>query len=305
MNEDLYIQISFYTQPIIILFGTIGALLNQILFRRRKLFRNVSCSIYFRTLSINDLLVLYLIVFTQWCHDQYHFDLTIKYIWYCKIRTYAMYCLYAISPYLLTLACFDRLCRVSRNIHLKRITTPTIARRLIKGIIILIMIVYSHILFQYDIIHSTCLPLSRSYFQFLGYFLLIFYCLLPPILMSVLCTCTCILLYKQRRRQQMRYKLRIHSSHRHSHYRDYQLIQILLLYVTTNIICIFPFAIVFLLNVYKSNSNPQLTILLKLTVLLTNVNYCSSFYVYTLGTPLYRRELMYFTQACKRRLMML
>jgi hypothetical protein len=35
-----------------------------------------------------------------------------------------------------------------------------------------------------------CIPICISYFQFLGYFLLIFYCLLPSILMSTFCSWT-------------------------------------------------------------------------------------------------------------------
>ena len=65
MNENIYIQLSRYTQPVLIIFGTIGALLNQLLFHRRKLLRTASCSFYLRALSINDLLVLYVIVLTQ------------------------------------------------------------------------------------------------------------------------------------------------------------------------------------------------------------------------------------------------
>ena len=147
MNENIYIQLSRYTQPILILFGTIGALFNQILFHRRKLLRKASCSFYFRALSINDLLVLYIIVLTQWLNDQFHFDLTIKYIWYCKIRTYATYCLYAISPYFIVLVCIDRLCRTSKNSQIRHIATPPIAHQII-SITIIINIYY---LFSYII----------------------------------------------------------------------------------------------------------------------------------------------------------
>lgn len=292
MNYDTYIQLSFYIQPLLIFFGTIGALLNQILFRRRKLFRKSSCSLYFRILSINDLFVLYFLVFIQWLEEQYHFNPTNQLVWFCKIRTYAMYCLYAYSPYFLVLACFDRLCRSSKNTRLRHIATPTIARRIITIIIILIMIIYCHILFQFNINKSICIPLNMLYYQFLGFFVLIFYCLLPPILMSTFCIYTYILLYRRRKKQQNGFKLNIYSIHNNRRYRNYQLIKILFLYVITNIICILPFAIAFLLNVYNFQSDLQLSVIVKCTVLLVNLNYCSSFYVYTLGTPLYRRELI-------------
>lgn len=292
MNYDIYIQISFYITPILIFFGTIGAVLNQILFRRRKLFRKSSCSLYFRALSINDLCILYCIVLTQWFDDQFHFNPTSKYVWYCKIRTYATYCCYAISPYFLVLACFDRLCRTSKNIRLRHIAAPVIARRVIPIVVILIMIIYSHLLFQFNINYSLCIPLNMSYYQFLGFFVLIFYCLLPPILMATFCICTYILLYRRRKSQQNRCKLKIYSLQNNRRYRNYQLIKILFLYVITNIICTFPFAIAFLFHVYRFRNGQQISVLVKYTVLLVNLNYCSSFYVYTLGTPLYQRELL-------------
>jgi hypothetical protein len=118
--------------------------------------------------------------------------------------------------------------------------------------------------------------------------------------MSTFCICTYVLLNHHRRKQQIRYGLIIYSSRKRRRYRDYQLIKILFLYVTTNIICTLPFALIFLLNVYKFNSNPQLLILVKCTVLLANLNYCSSFYVYTLGTPLYRRELLNLIRTLRR-----
>ncbi len=293
MNENIYIQLSRYTQPILILFGTIGALINQILFHRRTLLKTASCSLYIRVLSINDLLVLYIIVFTQWLNDQFHIDPIIHYVWYCKIRTYAAFCLYTISPYCIVLICIDRFCRTSEYIQYRRIATPRIARHMIILTILLIFLIYFHILFQYRIIHSKCIPLNLIYHHFLGYFLLIFYCLCPPILMSIFSSWTLILLHRHRRIQQRKYDSRIILPCKRHYHRDYQLIKILFLYVITNIICTLPFAIIFLLHIYYYDSNNQLFILIKCSILLCNLNHCTNFYIYTLGTPIYRRELKY------------
>ncbi|CAF1324613.1 unnamed protein product [Rotaria sordida] len=301
MNENIYTQLSRYTQPILILFGTVGALLNQILFNRRKLLKKASCTLYLRALSFNDLLVLYIIVLTQWLNDQFHFDPTVKYLWYCKIRTYATYCLYAISPYCIVLVCIDRLCRTSKYSSLRNIATPRIARKIIIITIILIFLIYFHIPLQYSIIHSICHPLKFSYYHFLGYFLLIFYCLLPPILMSLFSSWTIILLHRHRQNQIKKYQLRIISSYKHHYSRDYQLLKILFLYVTTNIICTLPFSILMLLDVHQYHSGSQLIIFIKCSVLLCNLNHCTSFYIYTLGTPLYRRELIHFIQSFRKR----
>ncbi|CAF2977560.1 unnamed protein product [Rotaria sp. Silwood2] len=240
MNENIYTQLSRYTQPILILFGTIGALLNQILFNRRKLIRTASCTVYWRVLSLNDLLVLYIIVLTQWFNDQFHIDPSINYLWYCKIRTYAIYCLYAISPYCIVLVCIDRLCRTSKYSSLRNIATPCKARKIILITIIIIFLVYFHIPLQFTIHHSICYPLKFSYYRFLGYFLFFFYCLLPPILMSIFSSWTLILLHRHRQKQEKKYQLKIILSHKRRYNRDYQLLKILFLYVATNIICTLP-----------------------------------------------------------------
>ena len=123
MADSIYYQLSRYTQLPIIILGSIGAILNQILFFYRKPLRVTSCSSYFRALSINDLLVLYLYVLLQWLADQYGIDPTLKYNWYCKIKSFLTTSLYTLSPYLVVMACFDRLCTSSRNIRFRHLAT--------------------------------------------------------------------------------------------------------------------------------------------------------------------------------------
>lgn len=289
MNEQLYLEISRYSQPILILFGTIGALLNQLIFHQRKLLRRASCSLYFRLISINDLAVLYLIVFTQWLNDQFHIDPTIHNRWYCKFRTYATFSLYALSPYGIVLVCIDRFCRTSKYHRIRRIATLKFAHRMIVIIIGLILCIYIHIPFQYTIIANQCLPLTWQYYRFLGYFLLIFYCLCPPICMSIFSSWTFIHLRQQKRQSNRRILL----PRKRRYHRDYQLMKILFLYVLTNIICTLPFASTFLLHVSYHNSNPQLLLWIKSSILLCNCNHATSFYIYTLATPIYRRELFH------------
>ena len=293
MNEHLYLQLSRYSQPIIITIGTVGSLFNQLLFHRRQSLRSASCAFYFRALSINDLLVLYIIVFTQWLNDQFQLDLTVNYQWFCKIRTYLMYCFYAISPYLIVLVCLDRLCRASNCVILRRLTTPRRARQLILGCILSICMIYSHILWKYKITNGICHPLSLAYFRFLGCFLLIFYCLLPPILMSIASSWTLILIHRRRRRYEKQFLFTVLPSHNRHRPRDHQLMKVLFLYVSSNIICTLPFALIFLVHIFREKADMQLLIWIKCSVLLCNVNHCTSFYVYTLAMPFYRDEFFH------------
>lgn len=297
MAEDLYIQISRYSQPMVVLFGTFGALFNQILFQRKKFLRTASCSLYLHALSFNDLLVLYFLVLPQWSHDQFHTDLTNKYSWLCKIHTYTTYCLYAISPYCIVLVCIDRFCRTSKHTRIRNFATRSHARRILFSAVVLICLIYIHILFSYRLMNSICVPVNFSYYHFLGHFLFLFYCLLPPILMSIFSTWTFLLIRRRRRKHQRKYNLRIIRPRKRHYHRDYQLIKMLVLYVTTNIICTLPFAILLLLHVYHYQSNSSIIIYIKYSVLLCNVNYSTSFYIYTLQTPIYRRELLVLFQS--------
>ena len=300
MEENLYIQISRYSQPIVILLGTFGALINQFLFQRKKFLRTASCSFYLQVLSFNDLLVLYFLALPQWFHDQFQIDLTSKYTWICKTRTYTTYCLYAISPYCIVLICIDRFCRTSKQSRIRSFATRSNARRILFSVVLFICLIYIHIVFSYRLINSTCMPVNFSYYQVLGHFLFVFYCLLPPILMFIFSVWTLIFLRHRRRRQQRKYNLRIILPRKRHYHRDYQLIKILFLYIITNIICTLPFAILILLHVYHYRSSSSFLIYIKYSVLLCNVNYSTSFYVYTLHTPIYRREFFLLIQSLIR-----
>jgi hypothetical protein len=74
--------------------------------------------------------------------------------------------------------------------------------------------------------------------------------------------------------------------------RDNQLLKMLFIYVISNIICILPFSLTYFIQIYNvQNTSALVSILVQMFILLINVNYATSFYLYTLGTPFYRDEL--------------
>ncbi|CAF3751805.1 unnamed protein product [Rotaria sordida] len=289
MADSVYYQISRYTQPPMIILGTLGVIINQILFFSRKSLRATSCSLYFRALSCNDLLVLYIYVLLQWLVDQYGFDPTKTSDWYCKIKTYIQTGLYTLSPYLVVLACFDRLCTSSTNVRLRRIATIRIAQYLIPCMAIFVFVAYLHIPIWYVLVSqptfSICTIVDTLYVRVYAIFLVIFLGFMPPFLMIVLCVITLIFLRRRRRRIMPINQARLRQ-------RDNQLLKMLFLYVASHLICTIPFSIVLIIAVYQlPTPSSKITSLFRLFVLLFNVNFSTSFYVYTLGTPLYRREL--------------
>jgi len=74
--------------------------------------------------------------------------------------------------------------------------------------------------------------------------------------------------------------------------RDNQLLKMLFIYVALNVTCTAPFSVTYV----------QLHVtLFRLFGLLLNVNFSTSFYAYTLGTPFYQRELKIQTLKSKLR----
>jgi hypothetical protein len=289
MADAIYYELSRYTQPPLIILGTVGAIINQILFFYRKPLRATSCSLYFRALSANDFLVIYIYVLLQWLADQYGFDPTTEYNWYCKGKIFIQNSLYTLSPYLVVLACFDRFCTSSTNARLRRIATVRVASIIIPCMTIFAFISYFHIPIWYKLVSSStgsiCTITNQLYDRIYAIFLVIYLGFLPPLLMMILCSATFVLLGRQRRRIMPVNQTRLRQ-------RDYQLLKMLFLYVASHLICTIPFSIALLVAVYELPEPSAISILLfRIFILLFNVNFATSFYIYTLGTPFYRYEL--------------
>jgi hypothetical protein len=289
MSDSIYLLLSRYTQPTVIVLGTLGAIFNQILFYKRKSLRTTSCSLYFRALSVNDLLVLYVYVLFQWLADQYGFDPTRKYDWYCKVKTFLNSGLYTLSPYLVVLACFDRLCTSSTNTGLRRIASIRVASYVIPSAVIFVFVAYFHSLVWYQLVvtpyYSMCTVINPTYNKVIPAFLIIFLALLPPMLMMIFCGVTFVLLRQQRRRVMPINQARARQ-------RDNQLLKMLSIYVVSHLVCTIPFSVTFIILVYQLSAlSPTIILLLRCFILLFNLNFATSFYIYTLGTPFYRREL--------------
>ena len=132
---------------------------------------------------------------------------------------------------------------------------------------------------------SMCNIFDPLFIRIFSIFLVVYLGVMPPCLMLILCGITLILLRQQRRQimpiNQTRYRRR-----------DNQLLKMLFFYVASHLICTIPFSTFLLVVVYQLPSPSATSILFfRLSILLFNVNFATSFYIYTLGTPFYRYEL--------------
>ena len=296
----LYVTLSRHVRPILIVFGTIGALLNLALFHFQKVFRKNSCALYFRARSINDLCVLCYVMLFQWLRDQFNMDPATQYHWYCKVSNYLMYTLYTLSPYFVVLACFDRLCTSSTNAKVRRLASVKTASILIPCVIGILSLFFVYLLVGSEIVSSPmgtgCILSTPIYDEILLFSIGFFYCFLPLLLMIIFKCITVILLRRQRNRVM---PVNLACARR----RDNQLLRMLSIYVVWNIICIAPFSIVYFIQLQKSDDlSPLADPLVGIFNLLANCTYASSFYIYTLATPFYRAELCKLLHKCFRRI---
>ncbi|CAF1135632.1 unnamed protein product [Didymodactylos carnosus] len=290
----VYNAFSLYTQPLIIVLGTIGCVLNIVILTQKPLCSS-SCAFYFRCVSINDLFVIYFIALLQWLSDQYEIDPTTYSQFYCKTQNYFVFIFYTLGRYFTVLACADRFCTSSPNSRLRKVAKLQIAYYSTALTVIINLIVYSHVLLNYTIISvpssfgSVCTPGStmRDY-QFSALFVLIYLCFLPPALMCLFCLLTIWNIIQQGQRVT---SIGDTSSIRRRK-REQELVKMLFVFVITNLLFTLPYACVYLYVIYNPYLPIEFRYTLNLCHLIVNFNSASSFYVYTMSTRGYRNEVL-------------
>ena len=290
MLLDIAVEATKVVLTSFILLGTIGNVLNLIIFTRPILLRS-SCTLYLIAASIDNILVIYTSLLTRLMAGGFAYDVTIISNVICKLRYYVGYIFFAVSPYFMILACFDRYCSSSASTARRSWSNKKVAKRLIIGAIILASVLYLHmgIFFEITTIGSSksCYTRPGIYNTFYRLFYLIVYCLLPSIFMIVLCILTLINMRRQAR--QVRPMLaNTNETHRRL---DKHLIRILFSQVLTQLICILPFAIISLVALFINTSTTIYNFFEQMFILPLFVSYATSFYIFTLSSRVYRKEL--------------
>jgi hypothetical protein len=163
--------------PVLMLIGTIGCILNLIVFTRKKLRKN-PCSIYFIAYNIANLLYIYSSLLSLMLDVGYNIDPSSHYLIICHLRLYTVILFNCLSPFYLILASFDRILITSSNALVRRRS----CRRLAYACIIIVTLFWSlfHI---HALIFSNIIQLGSNYFlcyfsagvylTFVGYYSLI------------------------------------------------------------------------------------------------------------------------------------
>ncbi len=174
------------TIPIpLLIFGTIGNVLNLWILTRKSL-RTNSCSFYFLSSSVTNLICLWCGLTTRLLSG-YNLDPTAWNSLVCKFRFFMTYMSLSLSACFLVYASIDRWTSSSSNVHIRLFSRIHIAERMVMYTILIALVLYSQAFYCYSTI-SNQFPVNcycpniicRMYNDLL---FLILFSILPPIFM--------------------------------------------------------------------------------------------------------------------------
>lgn len=294
------IELNRYLPLPFLVLGTVGLLLNMIIFTRPNLFKN-SCVQYLFCNTLSNFVVLYWVIFTRIFSDGYGIDLSVRSESFCRLRYFLTYYSRTLSTWSIVLACVDRWFSSIQAQH--RFNTVRYARITILIAAVVCFISFIHVLFLFGVqinprtFASTCYAQTGVYRLLSDLQYLLFYALGPPVLMLFFGLLTLKNIRRNRRLVIPTTQTENQKSVRH---RDVQLLVMLLFQILIIIIFTLPFAIQKLVDTFtiQTDQTPlqkaQYNLLTGTLRLISYGSHTLGFYFYTLAAKIFRLELLRF-----------
>ncbi|CAF1389156.1 unnamed protein product [Adineta ricciae] len=283
----IYSLLSFFSIPLIILFGVIGNLLSILIFTRPSLRR--SCSIYFLVGSVNCLVILLFGALTRWLSIGYiNFNPTTTSLFYCRFRSYFVYVIYNLSPYFTACITIDRFCSSSSSASIRRLSSRIkLAYMVVLMVILITFIAYSHMLVGFTVVNSVCQAQSGFYAEFFPFFTTGYY-FFSIVLIIFFGFGTSYNIRSQRRKVRA---IRVMENRQIRG--DTQLLLLLFVHVICYISLALPYHISLVIGATYPTLlvNPKFQFIQNLTIILLYLSQAINFYAFTLTANLYRKEL--------------
>ncbi len=224
---------------------------------------------------------------------------------FCKVRSYSLQASSMIARWLIMAACIDRYTSTSVHVYLRRFARVHVAHRTIVIITLCWLVIPIHILIFYEIRSNVCAIFSNVpaalyhsiYTMVMGGFL--------PILTMILCAVGIrhnLNLKRQRRQQQLNGTLNDRqniANEQQRRLRDRHVLSMLFIQIAVYVVATIPQLTNLLFSAIVRNvpnkSPDRLAIesfLTYLAELLTYLFPATSFYIYSLASHTYRRELV-------------
>ncbi|CAF4125434.1 unnamed protein product [Rotaria sp. Silwood2] len=281
--------------PVWLTFGCIGCLLNLIVFSRPQL-RTTSCSIYFLAASVDHLMTL-IVGIGPVVYSLNNPDPQIESLLFCKLRGYIFQICLMLSRWFVAFACIDRYALTSEKIHLRNFAKPKIAYRIIIIIIIFWSIICSHRLIFYGIKGEFCgIMNNMTAALYHSLYVIIGGGILPAMIMMI---CAYLIRQNLAYRHKKRTQLSLGDHQRNS--LDQQVLHILFVQIvcyiifTTPQLCNLVFITISITLPNRSSENLAIGSFLSfLAELMLYLFPVTSFYLYTLTSRTFRKELIKF-----------
>ncbi|CAF0853603.1 unnamed protein product [Adineta steineri] len=254
--------------PIVLSIGTIGCILNLMVFTKNSLRKN-PCTICLIAVNIVDIIYFYLGFLLTILAVGYNTDLSISSIGFCRFRFYISFVLTCSQPTCLILASIDRTLITSKNVETRQRSTRRLIITSLISLILFYAIVEIHgLLFmeilQYGPNYFVCFYQPGTYTTFMGYHALIVNGFIPPLLMAIFGLWT----VKNVRNVQRRLPITHATNREHVNIgrsyviqsKDRQLIRMLLVDIIAFIIFKFPVTIILIyqqITQYNQKSSEQ------------------------------------------------
>jgi len=163
--------------PILILIGTIGCVLNLIVFTQKNLRKN-PCSIYFIAYNLANLIYIYSSLLGFTLDVGYQIDPSLYNLPICRLRIYVGFLFDCLSPFYLILAAIDRILITSPNALTRQKSTRRLAYACLGGGTLFWALFHSHALILSNITQVgpnifLCYYEQGVYLAFISYYSII------------------------------------------------------------------------------------------------------------------------------------
>lgn len=287
--NSIYRRITTIAAPIQIVLGLLLNIFNVIVLSRRSLLQTSSCTHYFLAIAGTSIFAVIIGPGLQVAQIYFMWDPT-KGLAGCKLVPYLATLTVFYVSILLILATFDRFCKSSARITLRRWSSITVARRAIIILAIVLPIIFSPLMIIWyinDDYGGICLPYTNTVSSAISITQAILADCLPPIIMAIFGILTILNVSSQRHR--IAPVGNIHTQRRS----DMQLLRMLLFQVISYIVFFVPIGSVYSYGVISSGMQTEFGgFLLNLCSLWFQFFYVTPFFLYILTASTYRREFI-------------
>ncbi|CAF1299477.1 unnamed protein product [Adineta steineri] len=282
--------------------GTLGHLLSIYVFTRRSLLSN-PCSRYFLAASIIGLLHTCYVLPMRMIQSAFvDTDPGAHSVVFCKITWLLLNSLRGLGFWFIVCACADRYLCSSRSINMRAWSSVRVANRVIPLIILIILVAYSHVpvFFEIDIIPATQKPICYppgppgTYRIVLSYFNLIFLGLSPSLAMLMFGLLTLRNVERAKRLRVVPTTETINITNRTT---NTHMLRMLLVQVLVYCITGLTFSVALIITAINASAPKnafqvaQENMINAAVGMLSTVGPCLSFYLFTLSSGLFRKEL--------------